>query len=938
MGRPEAPLEIRILGPLEVVSGGARVSLGGRKQREVLAFLATRAETVVSADALIEAIWPSEAPPSALPTLQVYVSRLRKLLGADAIVTEGGGYRLAVDARGLDAARFTELTTAAADSRTRGRGEDGTDAIRAALSLWRGPPLSEFAYQPWAQPEIARLEEQRLACLEEHFELELALARHAGLVAELQRLVQEHPLRERLRGQLMLALYRSGRQAEALAAYQDARTTLVEELGIDPSPELQELNRAILNQDPAIAARRRVDGERTPDDSRTKLPIQATRFLGRERELGEVRDLLSREHVRLLTLTGPGGTGKTRLALELAGSVASRFPAGAWFVDLAPLRDAALVLETVAQTLGVHEQADEPLADTLAEHLRGKEMLLVLDNFEHVLGAALALGSLLARLPQVKLLATSRVPLRLSAEHVYPVPPLALPDQGAPLDPDELARCEAVALFLERAEAAGSDVRLTAENADAVAEVCVRLDGLPLALELAAARTTVLSPHALRERLDDRLGILTRSPRDAVERQRTLRAAIDWSYDLLEGAEKTLFRCLAVFTGGCTLDAAEKVCGGSDTVETLASLVDFSLVRCADGGDSEPRFAMLETIREYASALLDRSGERDVLRRAHAAYFARRADRGDGEGGGEREELWARELAADEDNLRGALDSLLADNRGDDAVRLCLSLAQFWEIRDRMAEGARWFERALALPGDRRLRAKALNWYGVLMAHANDRARAAAIWQEACDLAREIDDREALAWGIFGLAMSKSWFGGEGGQATELLVEALALQRENGDRKGERTALQLLGEAQADGGDFEAAARSFEASIALSRSLDDDVYLLATQHSLGDLELVRGNDAAAEEHYRTVLRSATEIVPLITAWCVGGLAATAARRDARARAASLWAAVERFEADRGVPLDARVRARYEAALDGIDLPPAGEALPLHEAVRYALAD
>jgi predicted ATPase/DNA-binding SARP family transcriptional activator len=711
VARLEGQLELRILGPLDVSVDGERVGVGGRKQREVLAVLATRSGAAVSTDALIEAVWPEGPPATALTTLQVYVSRLRKVLGAGTIVSEGGGYRLALEPRQLDSSRFEQLTAKAAECRRAGRFEEAAGAIREALSLWRGPPLADFAYEGWAQPHIGRLDEERLACCEDRFDLELAAGRHTDLVGELQQLVREQPLRERLHGQLLLALYRSGRQADALAAYQDARTKLVEELGIEPGPELQELNRRILNQDPALAAPAR------PVTTQSTMPAPATALIGRGRELEQLAALIRSDDVRLVTLTGPGGVGKTRLALELAVGAAADFPEGVEWVSLQALRDPALVVPTIAQQLGAE---DDP-----ARLVGSARMLLVLDNFEQVTEASVEIAGLLGACPGLTVLVTSREPLRVAAEHEFALPPLAA--------------AEAVALFTERATAIRPGLVADGD----VSAICERLDRLPLALELAAARVNALPPKAILERLDDRLGLLTRGGRDKPLRHQTLRQTIGWSYELMDEPEQRLFARLGVFSGGCTLGAAETVCDGD--LDGLASLIDKSLVRLSGDGDHEPRYTMLETIREYAAERLAEADPGHEVARRHLGWFLDLAGRAEAGLRSRDEQEWLRRLDRDHDNFRSALSLALEIGDVQAAVLLAARLSRFWLVRGFLAEATGWLERSLAAGGDAAARAPALRWLAIFEMEQGEVERPTALAEEALALHRSADDELGVA-------------------------------------------------------------------------------------------------------------------------------------------------------------------------------------------------
>src|SRR5438128_8976472 len=652
-------MEFRILGSLEVFDGGRRLELGGRKQRQLLAILLVRANEIVSVDRLIEDLWADETPPTAAKSLQVHLSRLRKALGRDdVIVTRGGGYSLVGADQEIDALRFEQLATRGRERRAAGDVQGAVDDLRESLGLWRGPALAEFAYEPFAQTVISRLEELRVVTLEDRIAAELELGLGGALVPELEALVSEHPLREGLRGQLMLALYRAGRQAEALEAYRAARKVLVEELGIEPSDVLKSLEQQILAQDPELlgfdeptTSRHDVRPPRTG-----RLPVPSTPLIGREREVGECCELLRSVRVRLLTLTGAGGIGKTRLGVGIATQVEGEFRDGVFFVPLARLTDPKLVAGAIAQVLGVTE-TNEPIELRLRHFVSSREILLLIDNFEQLLPAVALLGELLEAAPNLKLVVTSRTLLRLAGEHQYSVPPLDLPDPEHVPDADALAGFSAVALFVERSRALNAAFQLSDENAQAVAEICLRLDGLPLALELAAARIRLLSPRELLARLEHRLPLLTGGVRDAPARQQTLRATVDWSYDLLTKAEQTLFARLACFAGGCTLEAAEHVCAAS--LDDLGSLVDKSLLRERESALGEMRFEMLATVREYAFDRLEASGEGEDFHRRHAEYFVVLAEHAEPEILRANQTEWLERLNADRDNFRAALEWLI---------------------------------------------------------------------------------------------------------------------------------------------------------------------------------------------------------------------------------------------------------------------------------------
>src|SRR5262245_4255215 len=698
----------RLLGPLTATIEGAPVEVGGEKRRALLAALLLRAGEVVPRDELIDALWGEEPPDTARNTLQVYVSQLRKLLPDGLLETTPSGYRLAVDASGVDVFEFESLAQAGRSALTIGDATGAAETLRRALELWHGTPVDV------SQFEALRLEEIRLTALEDRIDADLALGRHAQLVGELEGLVAEHPLRERLRGQLMLALYRSGRQADALAVYQRARRTLVEELGIEPGESLRKLERAILEQDPSLNIH--------PAATARRIPTPATPLLGRERELDALADLVRSETTRLLTLTGIGGIGKTRLGLELVRRLAPEFQHGACVARLATLRDPELVMRAILEALELPETMSSP-DEQLALVLRDSELLLLVDNFEQVLDAAPNLARLLDAAPRLKIVVTSRASLRIAAEREFAVPPLV----------DE----EAAELFISRAQAANANFDLSEQNAAAVAELCARLEGLPLAIELAAARTKLLAPSALLARLTNRLALLTGGRRDAPQHQQTLRMTFDWSYDLLDPSSQELFARLSVFSGGWTLAAAEAVCDA--TLEDLGTLVDESLVR-----HGEERFSMLAIVREYA---LEHLGENSDLQRKHLAYFVALADEAEPELRGADQGAWFARIEHELDNVRAALAFALETHDGSSALRLVVGIGRFWQIHGHLAEGRSAFAAALELTPDEpsELRSKALNMAGILAGEQGDFDAARTSFNAALENARAVEASRATS-------------------------------------------------------------------------------------------------------------------------------------------------------------------------------------------------
>lgn len=687
-------MEFRILGPLEVAERGGLIALPGA-QRALLALLLLSANEVVSSDGLIDALWGEHPPASGRTALQLRVSQLRKALGEAGalVVTRAPGYLLHLDAEQVDLARFERLVDEA----------DGAPPavaaarLREALALWRGPALADLAYESFAQPAIARLEELRQVTVENRIDADLALGRHRELVGELEALAAEHPLRERVRGQLMLALYRCGRQADALAVYQSARRDLVEELGIEPTPSLRELERSILRQDPALQqapmalhpmADDAADVSLPVVESRHNLPAQVSSFVGRERELRELQGLLS--HTRVLTLVGAGGVGKTRLALELAGLVLAGWGDGVWFVDFAPLADPALVAAKVASVFAVPEAPGRPASESVIDALRSRELTVILDNCEHVIeSAAILAGQLVTGCPRVAVVSTSREPLRIAGEQVYRVPSLSLPPADG-RDAARIADSEAVCLFVDRACRQRPDFALDADNCDAVARLCRRLDGIPLAIELAAARIRAMPVAEIEKRLDQRFALLAGGNRGALPRQQTLEALIDWSYNLLEPTEQRILERLSLFAGGFDVDAADAVTADGQNGSVLGevvALVDKSLVQWDDATNG---YRLLESVRDYAAAKLLARGNAvaEAVRTAHRDYYLRLAEAAAPHLIGHGQIEWLDRLHLEVDNLRAAIAASLEDPDPAPGLRFAWALRYFWMHREPTAEGA----------------------------------------------------------------------------------------------------------------------------------------------------------------------------------------------------------------------------------------------------------
>lgn len=709
--RVASGVRIGILGELDVrTEGDAAVAVPGSRLRGLLVRLALAGGRAVPSELLIEELWnDDERPVGAVNALQVLVSRLRRTLPDGLVESRPRAYRLAVSPGALDAGQFEELAE-------RGRSLLGHDdvraaaALRSALALWRGPALADLDDTAFVRAQRDRLEELRLAVTEDRVEAELSVGDSAALVPELEMLVAAHPLRERLRAQLMRALCGAGRQADALACYEEARHLLADELGVDPGHELAEAQLAVLRGETGPVR------PRTPDvpaaRSRGNLRAQLTRFVGREREVADIERLLGTQ--RLVTLVGPGGAGKTRLAAESAVRLAEAMPDGAWLVELAAVTDPSDVPQTVVTALGLRADglitssvtSPQGPRERLVEALRDKRPLLVLDNCEQVIDAvAVLVDVLLGQCPQVRVLTTSREPLGITGEQLVQVLPMPVPE---PVTPAELAMWSPVIqLFAERAAAARPSFRVTEENVGVLLDICRALDGLPLAIELAATRLRSMSPEQIRDRLDDRFALLTAGSRTALPRQQTLHAVVDWSWELLTAVERELAAAFSVFRSGAVLRTVEGVAAddpgagrasvlGQEVLEPLTGLVDKSFLTVTDT-DGEPRYRMLETVRAFVLDKLDRTGRGERVRRRHAEFFLDFAERAEPQLRRRDQLTWLRRLTAEHDELVAALGWAVDRGESEIATRLVAALGWYWFLRGRRQEAAQWAERALAL-------------------------------------------------------------------------------------------------------------------------------------------------------------------------------------------------------------------------------------------------
>ena len=804
------------------------------KVRSLLAQLAVDAGRVVPADRLIDNLWRDRLPANPAGALQTRVSQLRAALdvaepGARRlVVSRPPGYLLDVAADAVDAGRFEALlaeAAAAGDPRAR------VAALDDALALWRGPVLADFADEEFAREVTARLAELRLTAWEQRAEARLEFGEPGVLADELGDLVARHPLRERLRAAHLRALYQAGRQGEALAGYLDARARLVAELGVEPGPRLVALHQAMLEQDPSLG------GAVEPP---TNLPHLLGDLVGRDADIGEVRSLLAAD--RLVTLTGPGGVGKTRLALAVARQLVSGFPDGTWLVELAALPSGASADEVatlVAASVGIRDDVVTDLAGRLAEALRAKRMLLVLDNCEHLAPAAAELAAMLLRAaPGLRVLATSQRPLGVAGELLRAVPTLAEPS--------------AVELFVARAAAGAPDFALNADNADAVTAICHRLDGIPLALELAATRVRAWGVHEVLARLDDRFRVLTAGHTGAPARQRTLRAVLDWSWDLLTEAEQTVLRRLSVHVDGWTLRAAEAVSGGDDldVPDVLARLVDRSLVTVAPV--DPPRYRLLESVAEYSSEKLREAGEAAEVRLRHREHYARLAAAADPHLRGPKQRTWLRILDAEAANLRAAIDHAVHDG---EALPLVESLAWYWVLRGRLGEGQRALSAALAGGGPDDVAGTVQVWHAALTLLTGVASTVVPPPATRPAGAEAAVRRARAEWflGFVGLGI------GEPSVGHDLVAGALVVFEDQGDRWGTAAAHGTLSRYALARGDLDAMARHGELGMAVFTEMGDRWGQLHVTFGLGTHAEVVGDYDRAAALQRDGLRIAEEL-------------------------------------------------------------------------------
>jgi len=692
---------------------------------------------------------------------------------------------------------------------------------------------------------------------------------------------------------------------------------------------------------------------RSLEDTPNNLPQQPTSFIGRDRELDDLAALLAK--ARILTLTGSGGCGKTRLGLHLAADALEQFADGVWLIELAPLSDPGLAPQTIAKVLGLKEETGKPLAETVNDYLADKHSLLIFDNCEHLLDVCAKLTeAIVRRCADVKILATSREALGIDGEQAYRVPSLSLPDPNEPNTPASIAQCEAVQLFVDRATLARASFRVTDDNAATLASICSRLDGIPLAIELAAARVRSLSVEEIEGKLNQRFRLLTGGSRTALPRQQTLRSLIDWSYDLLDDPAKVLLQRLSVFAGGWLLEAAESICAGdaldeSQILDLLTSLSDKSLV-VADPNSASSRFRMVETVRQYAKERLLEGGGGEAVRDRHIDHYLGLAEKAEPELVGARQVEWLRRLAQEHDNLRAALEWSLAQPASSRGLRLCGALQRFWMTRGHVSEGREWCTRVLSAPGASQRtaqRAKVLNGAGLLAYHQLDYAAARVYHGEALAIRRELGDRKGIAVSLNNVGIV-ALDQGDVGLARSMHEASLAIARELGNRHGIACSLGNLAMVAAERQDFAGARPLAEECLAIQRELGDQAGIAIGLHTLADLEFMQSDFESARAHLRESLTMLRELGHKgRIAYSLEELASVIAALRQPARAARIWGAVERLREAMGAPaaksdvLSARVAAARAALRDDVLFQAAwqqGRTLTLDDAMELALAN
>jgi predicted ATPase/DNA-binding SARP family transcriptional activator/DNA-binding CsgD family transcriptional regulator len=968
-------IRIGLLGGFSVTVGERKVDQSAwrlRKAASLLKLLALAPDHRLHRERAMDLLWPELGKKAASNNLRQTLHVARRTLHPDPEIASSylsvSGEQLVMHPHGqlwVDVEAFEEAAGTARRSKD-------PAAYRAAIELYSGELLPEDRYEEWAESRRQELKRRFFTLLVELaglYEERGAEEDLAQAVQALQRVLEEEPTNEEAHVGLMRLYALSGSQGEALRQYGRLSEALSSGLGAEPSASTRALREEIaagrfpgdptqLPTKPAAPPAEETSGGGVRAHN---LPAQRTSFVGREREMLELKRQLAM--TRLLTLSGAGGSGKTRLALEVARDLVGAYPDGVWLVELAPLSEEALMPQAVAKALKVPEQPGRSLTEALVDTLREQRLLLVLDNCEHLIESAAQLAdALLSSCPHLRVVATSREALSVEGELVWRVDPLSVPSADpdahrTPVATGELERYGAVRLFVERARLRSPHFALTEENAGAVAQICRRLDGMPLAVELAAARLRALSLEQISQRLEDSLRLLRGDSRSAPQRQRTLRATLEWSYNLLSAEERVLLRRLSVFAGGWTLEAAEEAVGTSehvgeeDVLELISKLVDKSLVVAEVGARGVERYRLLEPVRQYARERLEESGEAEAFRRWHAEFFLALAQEAAPELTGAQQQAWARRLEADHDNMRAALSWSL-EREPETALSLAGALARFWQMRAHFFEGSAWLEAALR-QSDRveaATRAKLSTEAGTFAFYRADFDRAIVLHGEALELYRQVGDDNGVAFALLCLG-AQYLEKGDYDSAAPYLEEALAISRRIGDKPNTAGTLHNLAEVERQRGNYERAKSLGMESIALAREIGDKWRVARVVGWVGLAAVWSSDEHDLAEGF---LKEALALDRELGSWsygafCLEAFAGLAEARGQEARAARLWGAAEAVRINIGAPRPQDdTRLLYESSMAAAraqlgeeaweEAFAEGMAMSAEEAAEYALSE
>ncbi|MBI3661211.1 tetratricopeptide repeat protein [Candidatus Acetothermia bacterium] len=860
-------ITLKFLGRFEVCRDGHPIDHWPRqKTQALLELLASERGRCFTPDQLIEMLFLELDPTKAINNVQKRVSELRRMLEPD--LTKGTQSQFVLQTKSrmqgyyfsktvlcsVDIEEFQQHLDAAQLAEQAECWMKAIESYQRAIELYQGDFLSDDLYEEWTITPRERWCEKYLLALAHLAECHAHLGQLPQAIRCCERVLERDPLNESIYRQKMLYHCHAGEYPKAIVTYQVCVEKLSKQLKVEPTRETHQLHEQILKHEiPTLL-------HAIPNN----LPKSWTSFIGRTREMAEIKQLLTggvqgHTPLRLLTLTGVGGCGKSRLALEVSTDLLEHYIDGIWLVELASIFDSNLVLQAVASTLGAREQAAQPLLATISDYLHAKQLLLVLDNCEHLVDTCAQLvRALLKTCPKLQILATSREPLGIIGETVWSVPSLTTPVPKPALNLKILMQFESVRLFIERARASETHFELTEENAFAVTQVCHQLDGIPLAIELAATRVRALPIEEIAERLNDRFQLLVGGNRAALARHQTLQATMDWSYQLLSEQEQALLRRLSVFSGGWTFEVAEKVCADEvvkphEVLALMTHLVDKSLV-VMEEKDEEGRYRLLETVRQYGHEKLLKSGEAEFIRNHHLDFCLRFAEEAEPKLQGAEQKIWLNRLEVEHDNLRAALAwSLEGNNKVEAGLQLAGVLWRFWEVRGHFTEGRRWLEEALTkTPARTMARAKALKGAGNLAIDQGDYTAARSLYQESLIIQRELGDKPGITASLNNLG-NVAYMQGNYAEARSLYEESLAIKRELGDQRGIAISLGNLGNVAREQEDYVSARSFHEESLIIKRELEDKRGIAFSLNNLGEVARAQGDYVSARSFHEESL-------------------------------------------------------------------------------------